>query len=90
MRIDLYLKVTRLVLRRSLAQNLCDHGLVMVNGVTAKASKEVKVGDEIEITRRDRLTKVRVARVPQSKQVSRSEAGKLYDLLEETRVDDEF
>ena len=60
MRLDLFLKVSRLVPRRSLAQKFCEAGIVTVGGVVAKASKEIKIGDEIEIRKRDRLTKVRV------------------------------
>ena len=46
MRLDLFLKVSRLVPRRSLAQEFCDAGVVSVNGASAKSSKEVKAGDE--------------------------------------------
>ena len=49
MRLDLFLKASRLIARRSLAQKFCDAGLVKVNDLTAKSSREIKVGDEIEI-----------------------------------------
>ena len=49
MRLDKYLKVSRLVKRRTVANEACDAGRVMINGKTAKASAEVKVGDVIEI-----------------------------------------
>jgi ribosomal 50S subunit-recycling heat shock protein len=55
MRLDLYLKVSRLIPRRSLAQEFCDAGLIKINGAVAKSSKEVKTGDEIEIHRRNRI-----------------------------------
>ena len=53
MRLDKYLKVSRLIKRRTVANEACDHGLVEVNGKAARASYEVKVGDQMCI--RDRL-----------------------------------
>ena len=50
MRLDKYLKVSRLIKRRTVANDACDAGRVMVNGKVARASYDVKVGDEIEIT----------------------------------------
>ena len=49
MRLDKYLKVSRLIKRRTVANEACDNGRVMLNGKTARASAEVKVGDRIEI-----------------------------------------
>lgn len=49
MRLDKYLKVSRLIKRRSVANEACDAGRVCLNGKTAKASSEVKIGDVIEI-----------------------------------------
>ncbi len=49
MRLDKYLKVSRLIKRRTVANEACDSGRVMVNGKTAKASVDVKIGDTIEI-----------------------------------------
>jgi ribosomal 50S subunit-recycling heat shock protein len=88
MRLDLFLKVSRLVLRRSVAQELCDAGLIFVNGSKAKASKEIKPGDKIEIKRRSRHTSVEVVNVPGSKQVSKNAAADLYHLTEDIAIDD--
>lgn len=91
MRLDLFLKTSRLLPRRSLAQEFCDAGLISVNGVAAKSSKEVKPGDEIGITRRNRSTKVRVESIPTSKQVSKSDAGGLYTMLsDDVTADDDL
>lgn len=90
MRLDQFLKVSRLVPRRSLAQEFCDAGLIAVNDATAKSSKEIKEGDRIKITRRDRVTDVVVRSVPASKQVSKASAGELYEVLEERQLDDEL
>jgi ribosomal 50S subunit-recycling heat shock protein len=87
MRLDLYLKASRLCLRRSVAQTLCDAKLVSVNQHVAKPSHTVKVGDEITIRKRNLETTVRVLAVPEVKQTSRKEAGSLYELINETRVD---
>lgn len=90
MRLDLFLKVSRLVPRRSLAQEFCDAGLITLNGAAAKSSKEVKIGDEITIDRRSRTTKVRVLVVPDRKQVSKNEAGSLVDILSDDRRADDL
>ena len=74
--------------RRTLAQTFCDAGLIAVNGVAAKASKDVKAGDEIEIKRRNSLLKVRVSEIPGTKNVSKNSAGGLYHLIEEVRIED--
>jgi len=81
MRLDLFLKASRLSPRRSTAQQLCDAGLVTVNGGTAKSAHPVRMGDEILIRRRDRLTKVRVLSVPKTHNVARKDASSLYELL---------
>lgn len=88
MRLDLFLKASRLVLRRALAQDLCEANRVKINGQTAKASKEVKIGDELEIKRANRLLTVRILEIPKSKQVSRHEAPNLYDVLSEKTLGD--
>ena len=81
MRLDLFLKASRLIPRRTLAQEFCDKGLVKVNDAKAKSSKEVKADDIVEIKRRDRKTVIRVLAVPQSKQVSKALAENLYEIL---------
>ena len=60
MRLDKFLKVSRLIKRRTVANEACDAGRVMVNGKPAKASTNVKVGDEIEILFGQKSVKVRV------------------------------
>ena len=60
MRLDKYLKVSRLIKRRTVANEACDSGRVSINGKTAKASVDVKVGDVIEIHLGDKTVKVMV------------------------------
>jgi len=63
MRLDKYLKVSRLIKRRTVANEACDTGRVMVNGKVAKASHDVKVGDIIEIAFGQKTIKVRVLNI---------------------------
>ncbi len=83
MRLDLFLKATRLIARRTLAQKFCDAGMVSVNNSAAKSSREIKAGDKIEIKKGNRLTKVSVTQVPDKKQVSRQDAVNLYQIISE-------
>ncbi len=76
--------------RRTLAQEFCDAGQISINGVKAKSSKEVKTGDEIEINRRDRSTKLLVLEIPATRQASKSGATGLYQLLENREIDDDL
>lgn len=87
MRLDVFLKVSRLCLRRTVAQKLCDAGLVSVNDARAKSAHQVKPGDEIVIRRHDKVTTLRVVLVPQRNQVSKDEARGLYELLSEDLVE---
>ncbi len=63
MRLDKYLKVSRLIKRRTVANEACDGGRVSVNGKTAKASAEVKIGDVIEIGFGNKLVKVEITQI---------------------------
>ncbi len=80
MRLDKFLKVSRLIKRRTLANEVADAGRIFVNGKAAKASYAVKVGDIIEITFGNRPVKVRVLAVtePKGKDVARE----LFEVLE--------
>ena len=82
MRLDKFLKVSRLVKRRTVANDLCKGGHVKINGSVAKASSEVAEGDEMQLRFGSRLKKVKVVRVP-SKAVSVQEAPSLYEMLGE-------
>lgn len=86
MRLDLFLKASRLCLRRTVAQQLCEAGQVHVNGAQGKSSRTVQVGDEISLRRRNRLLTVRVAHVPATRQTSRSDASNLYEILSEQEI----
>ncbi len=79
MRIDKYLKVSRLIKRRTVANEACDGGRISVNGKVVKASYDVKVGDEIEIQFGSRTLKIRVTDVRE--QVGKSDASTLYEVI---------
>ena len=66
MRLDKYLKISRLIKRRTVANDACDAGRVMINGKVAKAGTEVKVGDEIEISFGTKPVKVEVLAITES------------------------
>ena len=87
MRLDLFLKATRLSPRRTVAQKLCDAGLVSINGVPAKSAHAVKPGDEITIKRRDRVSTVKVVSLPTLRQTSKQDSSALFELVNEHKVD---
>jgi ribosomal 50S subunit-recycling heat shock protein len=80
MRLDLFLKLSRLVPRRTLAQEMCEAGAVKVNGLRSKSAHEVRENTLISIRYRGRITTVRVLTVP-SKQTSKREASSLYETI---------
>ena len=90
MRLDLFLKASRLIARRSLAQKFCDANQVKTNGTKAKSSREVKAGDEIEIKKGNRLTTVKVLQIPARKQVAKHDAANLYEVLSEKTLNDDL
>lgn len=77
MRLDKYLKVSRLIKRRTVANEACDAERVSVNGKPARASYEVKVGDVIEIRFGERILKVRVAEV--NEYATKDAASAMYE-----------
>jgi len=86
MRLDLFLKLSRLCPRRSIAQKLCDAGFVLLNGRRAKSAHAVKSEDEIVIRLRYRETTVRVLTVPEGRHVARREASSLIEVISEREL----
>lgn len=80
MRLDKYLKVTRIIKRRTVANNACDAEHVCVNGRQAKASYDVKIGDIIEITFGEKTLKIEVTDVKET--VGKDLASTLYRVVE--------
>ena len=76
MRLDKYLKITRLIKRRTVANEACDNGRISVNGRVVKASYDVKVGDRIEISMGTRTVAVEVLEVADN--VRKDDASGMY------------
>lgn len=81
MRLDKYLKISRLIKRRTVANEACDAGRVLVNGRAARASYEVKEGDVLEIMLGERVLKAKVLSV--TEYAKKDEAAALYRIIEE-------
>lgn len=84
MRLDKYLKVARILKRRTVSKELASNDRVLINGKIAKPSKEVKVGDIIEVIYGERVLKVKVLEVKDV--VKKVDASVLYEVLEEYRL----
>ncbi|MCW6663740.1 RNA-binding S4 domain-containing protein [Aerococcaceae bacterium NML190073] len=84
MRLDKYLKVSRLIKRRTIAKEVADQGRITINGTTAKSSSAVKVGDELTIKFGNRLLTVKVIDIQDT--TKKTEAANLYEILSEERL----
>ena len=80
MRLDKYLKVSRLIKRRTIANAACDVGKILVNERTARASYEVKIGDKIEIDLGSKRLKIEVLSI--NEYVKKENANDMYKLIE--------
>lgn len=85
MRVDKFLKVSRLIKRRTVAKDVCDGGKVKINGQTAKAGSLVKVGDIITIGFGARVVSAEVLEIRET--VRAEQAKELYKLLEGQEID---
>ncbi|AHF05725.1 RNA-binding S4 domain-containing protein [Desulfitobacterium metallireducens] len=91
MRIDKYLKVSRLIKRRTVAKDICEGEKIQLNGKTAKPSADVKSGDKITIEIGNHILEVQVLSTPNS--VKANEAHLLYDVIRDekrTIAEDQF
>ena len=80
MRLDKYLKVSRIIKRRTVANEACDAQHVTVNGRDAKASYNVKLDDVIEVTFGQKTVKIRVTSIKET--VSKADASTMYEIIE--------
>lgn len=80
MRLDKFLKVSRIIKRRTVANEACDSSYVSVNGAPAKASRILKIGDIVEVAFGNRTLKFRVLNLVEH--VSKSDASSMYEILE--------
>ncbi|MFD2681337.1 RNA-binding S4 domain-containing protein [Bacillus seohaeanensis] len=84
MRLDKFLKISRLIKRRTLAKEVADQGRISINGVQAKASSNVKVGDELSVRFGQKIMRVKVEMLKET--TKKDEANELYSLISEERV----
>lgn len=84
MRLDKFLKVSRLIKRRTLAKEVCDQGRIQINGRPSKASSEVKAGDLLTIAFGTKVVEVKVNAV--AEHASKDRAADLYTVVSETRI----
>ena len=80
MRLDKYLKVSRLIKRRTLAQEACENGKITVNGKVAKPSANVKEGDNISLTFGEKVINVKVLSV--AEHVLKQDAADMYEVIQ--------
>ena len=80
MRLDKYLKNSRIIKRRTVAKEACEQGRVEVNGRIAKPGLELKTGDEITITFGSNILKVRVLAMPET--VRKEDADSMYEVID--------
>ncbi len=85
MRLDQFLKASRLIKQRSVAKWACDAGRVTILGRTSKAGTIVAPGDEVTLNLRDKFLRIRVLEIPKGN-VSKERARTLYELLEERDI----
>ncbi|MGM0508391.1 MAG: RNA-binding S4 domain-containing protein [Fusobacteriota bacterium] len=80
MRLDKFLKVSRIIKRRPIAKKVSDNGNVKVNGKVAKASTKVSIGDELEVEYFNKTIKAKIKDIPTGN-IKKSEAKKLIDII---------
>ncbi|HGC9069447.1 TPA: RNA-binding S4 domain-containing protein [Streptococcus agalactiae] len=85
MRLDKYLKVSRIIKRRPVAKEVADKGRVKVNGVLAKSSTDLKLNDQVEIRFGNKLLIVKVLEMKDS--TKKEDAIKMYEIINETRIE---
>ena len=84
MRLDKYLKVSRVIKRRTIAKDILDIGLVKLNGKVAKPSSDVKENDILELTLGDRVLNIKVASLLQS--ARKENASEMYEIIDENII----
>lgn len=85
MRLDKYLKVSRIIKRRTVAKEVADKGRIKINGILAKSSTDVKINDQIEIQFGNKLLTVKVLEMKDS--TKKEDALKMYEIVSEKRIE---
>ena len=87
MRLDKYLKVSRIIKRRPVAKEVADKGRIKVNGVLAKSSTDLKVNDQIEVRFGNKVLTVKVLEMLDS--TKKEDASKMDEIISETRIEED-
>ncbi|WP_163102902.1 RNA-binding S4 domain-containing protein [Peribacillus alkalitolerans] len=87
MRLDKFLKVSRLIKRRTLAKEVADKGRIQINGKPAKSSTSVKVGDEMIVQFGQKLVTVQIEKLIES--TKKEDAADMYTIVKEERIQEE-
>lgn len=87
MRLDKFLKVSRIIKRRTIAKEVADKGRIQVNGLVAKSSTDVKVGDELTISFGNKTMIVKIEKIVES--TKKEETKEMYTVISETSKSDE-
>ena len=87
MRLDKYLKVSRIIKRRPVAKEVADKWRIKVNGVLAKSSTDLKVNDQIEVRFGNKVLTVKVLEMLDS--TKKEDASKMYEIISETRIEED-
>ncbi|WP_108672122.1 RNA-binding S4 domain-containing protein [Peribacillus acanthi] len=87
MRLDKYLKVSRLIKRRTLAKEVADKGRIEINGKPAKSSTNVKVGDELTVQFGQKLVTVKIEKLMES--TKKEDAADMFTIIKEERIQEE-
>lgn len=86
MRLDKFLKVSRLIKRRTLAKEVSDQGRIQINGKEAKASSTVKVGDVLTVRLGQRITTAKIDKIQET--TRKDEASEMYTILNDEKIND--
>ncbi|MDH6363922.1 ribosomal 50S subunit-recycling heat shock protein [Enterococcus sp. PF1-24] len=84
MRLDKFLKISRIIKRRSVAKEVADKGRIQINGKVAKSSSDVRVGDELRVQFGNKILTVKVAELHES--TKKDDAAKMYTVVSEERI----
>lgn len=85
MRLDKFLKVSRIIKRRPVAKEVADKGRIQINGILAKSASNVKIGDQIKIQFGNKILEIEVLELRDS--TKKEDAEKMYQIISETRVE---
>lgn len=85
MRLDKFLKISRIIKRRSVAKEVADKGRIQINGKLAKSSSTVKVGDDVKIQFGNKTLEIKVMELHES--TKKEDAAQMYQIIAETRVE---